>query len=108
MEASENVRLHIELSDHPVEVQTGFQGNGHGEGHEEEGWCKVAPVLERTDARYILFLACDITPRRKYRSCRLLQILYFRRKQKVWRFYTPPPPPQFILVHFIYLDGLMK
>ena len=43
MEASENVRLHIELSEHPVEVQTCFQGNEHGEGRAEEGWCNGVP-----------------------------------------------------------------
>ena len=32
MEVSENVHLHMELSEHPVEVQTCFQGNGHGVG----------------------------------------------------------------------------
>ena len=103
MEASENVRLHIKLSDHPVEVQTGFQGNGHGEGREEEGWCKVASVSE--DARYTLFLAYDITPLVGntalvvcYRFCTSGQ-----NKKSGASILPPPPPPPNSYWYILYI-----
>ena len=72
----------------------------------------VASVSE--DARYTLFLAYDITPLAGntalvvcYRFCTSGENKESGASIPPSRPPTPPPPP-FILVHFIYLDGLMK